>query len=615
MCEGSATPLADSITGDAAVDCPPLHAAVKAYYSQLPLTHKLSLHKFVRSLSGTLRIGSACSGAATHVNLQHRCVRRAAVCGLSEAMFSLPRLCRRCCHHRRLMLRPMMPPSSCPNASAAGAAAAAAADSAAAVAPYTPVANSRWCYGCRCILLVLMLPPVADCVVKYYICAVAAVIPGTDLVFICTRLLLDECFALFDTRCTVSEAFSVEKDKGKQRFIMKHHGSCRMLIADTKDLGQARALNVKNNEIELIPGGLDVFCAGFSCKSRSSLNAHSSANLFCVQQQFGETGQTWKDCHDYITRATPRLIVLENVGNLESGGSSAALSDADHIIQQLAAAKYASRWVHVEALDHGSVARRDRIYLVGLLSGTCTEFDHMSAALVDLESILSSLHLPAFPLTSFIDVAVADPSSLKPTSTEKAPNAKCWDDHKAIYEDHGLPYPPDMSRCDPAVLPLLQGLTERAKEVVMFMCTQYPTTCADGLTLQAIDYNFSLARVKRGWTTNCLPTMVGSSKAIVSDVLLRWLVRLMVLLLLLRRTLTPSLLLWLLLLLLLRMSSPVRWLIWLDVGSCCHRCCLLMLPPLVLPTHCRAAVVAVLAIVPCHHVITFRYLFSSSCAT
>lgn len=206
---------------------------------------------------------------------------------------------------------------------------------------------------------------------------------------------------MFDLPFDFTEAFSVEKEKAKQQFIIRNHPLAQSVFSDTRELEQHHAVNLRTGQHVPVPQ-CDFFCAGFSCKSRSSLNNNAAAMLHCVQQSSGETGQTFKDCLAYIKGALPRVLLLENVAALDQGASDTQTSDAQYIVAQLAELNYCARWMPVCASMHGSFARRDRIYLVGFLAKDDAEFDRMSSALADCESLLSSLYIDPFPMQAFL---------------------------------------------------------------------------------------------------------------------------------------------------------------------------------------------------------------------
>ena len=88
------------------------------------------------------------------------------------------------------------------------------------------------------------------------------------------------------------------------------------LFADVAELGQRCAVDVLTATTDKVKvPRCWLFMAGFSCKSRSNLNAKASANLHCVQNQdmSTETAFTWEAIHAYIAKALPFLLLLENV--------------------------------------------------------------------------------------------------------------------------------------------------------------------------------------------------------------------------------------------------------------------------------------------------------------
>ena len=59
-----------------------------------------------------------------------------------------------------------------------------------------------------------------------------------------------------------------------------------------------------------------LFTAGFSCRSRSSLNKNRSSFSKCIAAHSGTTGGTFWGIANYLSTALPILILLENVATL-----------------------------------------------------------------------------------------------------------------------------------------------------------------------------------------------------------------------------------------------------------------------------------------------------------
>jgi site-specific DNA-cytosine methylase len=319
---------------------------------------------------------------------------------------------------------------------------------------------------------------------------------------------------VFGFALPVSEAFSVEKDKHKQAFILRNH-SVRLLIANTHELQCPRATNLRTSVPELVPF-CDVFAAGFSCKSRSSLNAMASKLLACVQKGTGETGQTWSDIYAYISIATPPIVVLENVSALDQYCPETDSSDAAYIIEELSKLRYAARWVRTDARAHGSIARRDRLYLVGFHASSTAEHDAMSLALSELDGLLLALQIASFEFADFVSDDDGKYLAPIPKSAMGSEAAGFWEDHRTLYQNEHFTYPPNRESFSAEFRAACEPMSERQFQGVAFMMQKFPETEMTG-RFHSIDYNFSLPRLKgRTWNVDCLPTLCGSTK--VSEV-------------------------------------------------------------------------------------------------
>jgi hypothetical protein len=229
--------------------------------------------------------------------------------------------------------------------------------------------------------------------------------------------------------------------------------------------------------------------------------------------QEGETGQSWADCHAYLRIAKPRMIILENVVALEQVSNEVESSDAQHIIEELSKLQYAARWTHVKAQLHGSFARRERIYLLGLKVDEPQQFDGISTALAELDGLMASLQMEPFPLQSFLQETPIAPASASTVRTFEA-QSELWKDTKEIYNQDGIAYPPCLEDFSAEFKLACSSLTDRQIQVVAYMMLRYPV-CDMGGKCHAIDFNFSLSRLRsRSWCIDCAPTLVGSSKAL-----------------------------------------------------------------------------------------------------
>ena len=160
--------------------------------------------------------------------------------------------------------------------------------------------------------------------------------------------------------------FATEMDEKKQAWICHHHPELRSLFGLCSDLARNMATCLKAGQRVVVPY-VDVFVAGFSCKSRSSLNKNRKKFLNCIQEQTPcATTDTFEDIWGYIASARPNVVVLENVKNL-TDAHGADQSDAEYIVDRFRTHGW---WAHIfimHADEFGSIARRERMYILAVL--------------------------------------------------------------------------------------------------------------------------------------------------------------------------------------------------------------------------------------------------------
>ena len=78
------------------------------------------------------------------------------------------------------------------------------------------------------------------------------------------------------------------------------------------------AFDAKSGEFRAVPA-VDIFVAGFVCKSVSSQNQRRGLAKDCIRAGSGLTGGTFKGVVDYVQEKKPAVVILENVIGLTNG--------------------------------------------------------------------------------------------------------------------------------------------------------------------------------------------------------------------------------------------------------------------------------------------------------
>ncbi|KAH8043578.1 hypothetical protein JL722_15129 [Aureococcus anophagefferens] len=131
-----------------------------------------------------------------------------------------------------------------------------------------------------------------------------------------------------------------------------------LLFRDVRELGNKRA-HTAFGALEDVPQDrdhFDVLIAGTSCVDYSNLNDHKK-----TLDQGGESGQTFYGMHEWVQRARPTLVLLENVCGAPWGG----------MIKNFADIKYHARHSRLDTKHFYLPQTRTRGYLLAVAHKRC----------------------------------------------------------------------------------------------------------------------------------------------------------------------------------------------------------------------------------------------------
>ncbi len=148
-------------------------------------------------------------------------------------------------------------------------------------------------------------------------------------------------------RRRVRLVFCSDVDKNCRRLLRSMHAP-HLMYKDIKD-----------RDVNKVPGGLDVYSAGFPCQP------FSSAGLGHGKADKQGRGTVFEHVIAYILAKKPRSFILENVRGLTSNTHRAVFDDLlkrlrrDHM--------YVVSWRVLNTCDFGIPQNRPRLFIVGLL--------------------------------------------------------------------------------------------------------------------------------------------------------------------------------------------------------------------------------------------------------
>ena len=139
------------------------------------------------------------------------------------------------------------------------------------------------------------------------------------------------------------------------------------LFGDIQGLSQATAFDyATRSQVQVSP--VDIFVAGFVCKSLSAENSHTR-DVHCLEAGTGSSGVTWQSVLAYLRRHTPSIAILENVKGLKQV--------LHYVVGELQSVGYIVGVFHLDSLLFALPARRERIYLLCFFRGTT---EHLACA-------------------------------------------------------------------------------------------------------------------------------------------------------------------------------------------------------------------------------------------
>lgn len=362
----------------------------------------------------------------------------------------------------------------------------------------------------------------------------------------------------------ITHRFVVEKVSTKRLFL-ENHFDPQLSFCDVQDITQHSAIDMRSSSRVVIPQ-VDIFWAGFSCKSRSRANPKAASFVNCLQKHDGEaeTSTTYDAVMTHLKNMRPSLVLLENVIGLMQAAPG-QLSDADFVLQELNVAGHGGvqragyaarresdssplllRAIRLPARIHrqlfrfdcsetGSVAARLRLYFLAWrvdgdnhtsVNAAFQAYTTVRAHLSFLDTMLSSMVIGSMPADKFItfdiheagkdyERVVAEPSE----PPAKAAKGQQWQgEHLSFFRDHGLEWPVDLAHSESDASNFVfkrTGLSDRAAELLWFLHKAFPRDpTVEARDVEFVDTNPSMGRLVQGsanpWRSYC-PTLVGMS--------------------------------------------------------------------------------------------------------
>ena len=184
-------------------------------------------------------------------------------------------------------------------------------------------------------------------------------------------------------------AFSCEMEETKQAWIRENFPSLPALFSDVALLGTGEAVNELTGRTEAVPA-VDLFIAGFVCKSVSTENNDRGNNRACIADATGLTGRTFDGVRRYVERFRPKLVICENVTGLLKRflGAEPQIHAVRAVFAKLG---YSFQHVAVDTRDFFLPQRRPRVWMWALRDGPQSQADEIKAV---IDNLPKRAHMP-----------------------------------------------------------------------------------------------------------------------------------------------------------------------------------------------------------------------------
>ena len=109
--------------------------------------------------------------------------------------------------------------------------------------------------------------------------------------------------------------FSCECSENKRRWLKDNFPTLPHIFTDVTELHKGMAFDAVTGAVIAVPG-VDLFVAGFVCKSVSSENAQRMQFADCIGRSSGLTGETFRGVEQFCRKYQPAVVICENVSGL-----------------------------------------------------------------------------------------------------------------------------------------------------------------------------------------------------------------------------------------------------------------------------------------------------------
>ena len=299
----------------------------------------------------------------------------------------------------------------------------------------------------------------------------------------------DEDTGVFARQLELKVGFMAESKKFKQEFLKSCHRrsfeeGCHLFADVSEDPMRCVAHGHQASACDTTRDNgddIDVFCAGFSCKSFSAMNVHSASSTTLLNQPTPEqiekscSLKTYNGAMRIIARCKPAVVIMENVEHIAASPSKSAdgtlpqPTNMDKVLNDLRSHGYAADAVRVESPRFGVPQRRVRYYFRGLHT---QKVRNAESQLDTSKELLEQFELSCKPAIDYLlpnnhEIVLAELQGRQGRQrTDSSKESKWQIQHMQAAERLGLTWP--LQTPSSMEGPWLETLTQREREVVIF---------------------------------------------------------------------------------------------------------------------------------------------------
>ena len=179
---------------------------------------------------------------------------------------------------------------------------------------------------------------------------IATMCSGTEAPILALQQIQEYFVERGGTQTLFQSLFAAEIEPYKQAYIHRNFPELPLIFCDVRKLANGHAETIFGTTKKVPTTEVDILIAGTSCVDYSSLNNERKGLA-----DGGESAQTFYGMLQWLEKAKPKCVILENVCSAPWNDVQRALKDTG----------YASKYIKVDTKRYGLPQTRNRVYCCG----------------------------------------------------------------------------------------------------------------------------------------------------------------------------------------------------------------------------------------------------------